>query len=370
MEQNRDKTIIKTSIIGIIVNAALAAFKAFIGLISGSVAIVMDAVNNLSDAMSSIITILGTWLSGKEPDKKHPLGYGRIESLSALTISIIILYAGVTSLIESVKKIIHPARPNYTLISLVIIAVAVLVKMVLGLYVIKKGKEVKSTPLIASGSDAEHDAIISVATLAAALIFIFTKISLEAWLGALISVLILKSGFEMLRDIISEIIGQRIDPEFSKAIRTTINETDGVIGAYDLIVNNYGVARQIGSVHIEVPDTMTVKELDKVEREVAMRVFKKHHVILTGISVYSMNTDDIEATKAEHKVRNLLENYPDVLEMHGFYMDREHDAINFDIIISYNAPDRRSLYKEINKKAGELFPGKTVSIQLDSDISD
>lgn len=370
MEQNRDKTIIKTSIIGIIVNAALAAFKAFIGLISGSVAIVMDAVNNLSDAMSSIITILGTWLSGKEPDKKHPLGYGRIESLSALTISIIILYAGVTSLIESVKKIIHPVRPNYTLISLVIIAVAVLVKMVLGLYVIKKGKEVKSTPLIASGSDAEHDAIISVATFAAALIFIFTKISLEAWLGALISVLILKSGLEMLRDIISEIIGQRIDPEFSKAIRTTINETDGVIGAYDLIVNNYGVARQIGSVHIEVPDTMTVKELDKVEREVAMRVFKKHHVILTGISVYSMNTGDTEATKAEHKVRNLLENYPDVLEMHGFYMDREHDAINFDIIISYNAPDRRSLYKEINKKAGELFPGKTVSIQLDSDISD
>ena len=158
---DREKQIIKTSIIGIIANVFLASFKAGVGLLSHSVAVVLDAVNNLSDALSSIITIIGTKLAAKEPDKKHPLGHGRYEYLTAMVISVIVLYAGFTSLIESVKKIISPEKPDYSTISLIIIAVAVLVKIILGTYVKKVGRDVKSDSLIASGTDALFDSIIS-----------------------------------------------------------------------------------------------------------------------------------------------------------------------------------------------------------------
>ena len=370
MNENRDKIIIRTSIIGILVNVLLAAFKDAVGLLSRSVAVVMDAVNNLSDALSSVITILGTKLAGKEPDKKHPLGYGRIEYLSAMIISVIVLYAGVTSLIESIKKILHPEKPDYSATALLIIAVAVVAKVALGRFVKKKGVEVKSDSLVASGSDALHDSIISVSTLAAAVIYLFFHISLEAWLGAIISAVIVKSGLDMLRDTVSEILGERIDAETAQSVKNTICQTKGVRGAYDLVINNYGPNRQIGSVHIEVPDTMTAGELDGLEREISMNVFQKHHIILTGISVYSMNIDDAEAVRVETGIRKILEGYPDVLQMHGFFLDKNDKSMKFDIIISYDAPNRRQIYKEITKKVKAAFPEYTPQIQLDYDISD
>ena len=370
MNENRDKTIIRTSIIGILVNILLAAFKAAVGLLSHSISVVMDAVNNLSDALSSVITILGTKLAGKEPDKKHPLGYGRIEYLSAMIISVIVLYAGVSSLVESVKKILHPEKPDYSATALLIIAVAVVAKIILGSFVKKKGLDVKSDSLVASGSDALHDSIISASTLAAAVIYLFFHISLEAWLGAIISAVIVKSGLDMLRDTVSEILGERIDAETAQSVKDTICQTEGVRGAYDLVINNYGPNRQIGSVHIEVPDTMTVGELDGLEREKNKNVFVKHHLILTGISVYSMNMGDKEAVRVETGVRKILEAYPDVLQMHGFFLDKKDKTMKFDIIISYDAQNREQLYKEIMKKVAATFPEYTPQVQLDFDISD
>ena len=370
MNENRDKIIIRTSIIGILVNILLAAFKAAVGLLSHSISVVMDAVNNLSDALSSVITILGTKLAGKEPDKKHPLGYGRIEYLSAMIISVIVLYAGVSSLVESVKKILHPEKPDYSATALLIIAVAVVAKIILGSFVKKQGVDVKSDSLVASGSDALHDSIISASTLAAAVIYLFFHISLEAWLGAIISAVIVKSGLDMLRDTVSEILGERIDAETAQSVKDTICQTEGVRGAYDLVINNYGPNRQIGSVHIEVPDTMTVGELDGLEREISKNVFVKHHLILTGISVYSMNMGDKEAVRVETGVRKILEAYPDVLQMHGFFLDKKDKTMKFDIIISYDAQNREQLYKEIMKKVAAAFPEYTPQVQLDFDISD
>ena len=167
-KDNRNKVIVRTSVIGIIANVFLAGFKAVIGLTANSIAIVMDAVNNISDAASSVITIIGTKLAGREPNKKHPFGYGRIEYLSAMIISVLVLYAGVTAFVESVKKIINPEKPDYTAVSLIIVGVAVLVKVILGLFVKKTGKKVNSDSLVNSGSDALLDSVISASTLAAA----------------------------------------------------------------------------------------------------------------------------------------------------------------------------------------------------------
>ena len=185
--KSRNAVIIRTSIIGILANVFLAAFKAVVGFASNSIAIVMDAVNNVSDAASSVITIVGTKLAGKEPDRKHPFGYGRIEYLSAMVISILVLYAGITAFVESVKKIINPDTPDYSAVTLIIVAVAVVVKIILGRYVKGVGKKVNSDSLVNSGEDATLDSIISASTLVAAAIYLIFHISLEAWLGAIIA---------------------------------------------------------------------------------------------------------------------------------------------------------------------------------------
>ena len=164
-EMTREKKIVRTSIVGIITNVLLAAFKAVIGLLTHSIAIVLDAVNNISDAGSSLITIIGTKLAAKEPDKKHPFGYGRIEYLSSMIISVIVLYAGVTSFVESIKHIIHPQTPDYSIISLIIVGVAVVVKIVLGRYVKGVGVKVNSDSLVNSGEDATLDSVISASSL-------------------------------------------------------------------------------------------------------------------------------------------------------------------------------------------------------------
>ncbi len=368
MGTDRNKTIIRTSIIGIIANVFLAAFKAAVGLLSHSVAVVMDAVNNLSDALSSLITIIGTKLSQKAPDKKHPLGYGRIEYLSATVISVIVLYAGVTSFVESVKSIINPQTPDYSPVALIIIAVAVLVKIALGSFVKRTGKRVSSDALVASGSDALFDSIISASTLVAAAIYLIFHISLEAWLGALISVVIIKSGFEMLRDTISEILGERIDAELSRAVKETIASFPEVSGAYDLVIHNYGPEQLLGSVHIELPDTMTVEEADTLEREITQKVFDEHGVIMTGISLYAVNTRDGEAAAMKEKILEIIGDYPDALQIHGFYAKGRD--VRFDLIIDFNSRDRTGVYNEICGKVKSLYPDYNFTILLDSDISD
>ena len=305
-EQSRERIIVQTSIIGIIANVFLAGFKAVIGLMTHSIAIVLDAVNNISDAGSSLITIIGTKLAGREPDKKHPFGYGRIEYLSAMIISVIVLYAGVTSFVESVKQIIHPETPEYNTVSLIIVAVAVAVKILLGRYVKGVGEKVNSDSLVNSGEDATLDSIISASTLVAAIIFLLFKVSLEAWLGAVISLVIIKSGIEMLRDTISQLLGERSDPEMARQIKRTVKSFPQVSGAYDLVLNNYGPDTWNGSIHIEVPDTISADELDHLIRSIQTEVYRVHRVILTAIGIYSVNTKDPEVIETQKKVSGFV----------------------------------------------------------------
>lgn len=366
----RNKRIIQTSIIGIFVNVFLAAFKAVVGALSGSIAVILDAVNNLSDALSSVITIIGTKLAGKQPDKKHPYGYGRIEYLSALIIAFIVLYAGITSFSESVKKIMHPITPDYSRVGLVIIAVAVAAKIILGRYVKKVGEEVNSDSLIASGEDAMLDSVISASTLVAAGIFLTWNISLEAWLGAIISIIIIKSGLEMVRDTLSEILGERVDAEITKAVRKTVIEFEDVHGAYDLILHNYGPDKLIGSVHIEVPDTYTMNQLDILERKISRKVYEEHGVALEGIGIYSVNTQDDAALKLRNEITRVVMQHEHVLQMHGFYYNEIEKSIHFDIIIDFDVKDRKSLYQKIFREVQEKHPGYQINIVLDTDISD
>lgn len=370
MEKDRESRIVRASVIGILTNLLLAGFKAVLGALSHSIAIVMDAVNNISDAASSVITIIGTRLAAKEPDKKHPFGYGRIEYLSAMIISILVLYAGITAFVESVKKIISPEEPEYQPITLIIVGVAVVVKLLLGRYVKKTGKEVNSDSLINSGEDAAMDAVISAGTLASAVIFLVFHISLEAWLGALIAAVIVKSGIEMLSDTLSKILGERADAELAREIKATVCSYPEISGAYDLILHNYGPDTYNGSVHIEVPDTLSADELDRLIRKLTVEVYHKHDVILTAVGVYSVNTRDPEAVTAREKVTELVFSNPYVLQMHGFYYDAAARNIRFDVVISFDAENRREVFKETVARVQEAYPDFTIEAGFDTDFTE
>ena len=366
----RDSIIVRTSVIGILANLSLSGFKAVVGFLSGSIAIVLDAVNNLSDALSSVITIIGIKLAGRRPDKDHPFGHGRIEYISAIIISVLVLYAGITSLIESIKKIISPTVPEYTGPGLLIIAVAVVVKLLMGRYVKGVGEKVDSNALKDSGRDAMMDSIISASTLVAALIFLTTKLSVEAWLAAVISLMIMKSGYGMLQESLSVILGERADSSFIRGIKDSITAFPEVYGAYDLVLHDYGPNTTIGSVHIEVDDTMTVDRLDALEREITQKVIDDHHVVLVGISVYSHNTRDDDATKMLDDVRRAAMSQDYVLQMHGFFADPAEKTIRFDIIVDYAAPNAEAVRQAVVDEVEKMYPDYRAAIQIDRDVSE
>lgn len=362
--------VVRTSIIGIIANLFLTGFKAFVGYITGSIAIAMDALNNLSDALSSVITIVGTRLAAKAPDKKHPYGHGRVEYITTSIISIIIMYAGATAFVESIKKILNPSAPEYNGISLAIVTVAIFVKIILGLYVAAAGKKVKSDALVASGKDALFDAVISVATLVAALVFIFTKVSLEAYLGALISLYIVKAGFDMIRDSISQILGERAETELTISMKKTICELEEVRGVYDLTLNNYGPDTYMASLHVEVDSKMSAVDIDHLSRKIFNLVYEEYQVIVSAVGIYAYNCDDPETEKILEDLRNRLEKYPNAIQLHGFYLNKEEKTMSFDVVIDFDAKDRMAVYREIKEEVRGAYPEYQVFVAMDEDISD
>jgi cation diffusion facilitator family transporter len=369
LNANREKTIVKTSIIGIVTNLFLVGFKAFVGLVSNSIAVILDAVNNLSDALSSIVTIIGAKLGAKQPDKKHPLGYGRIEYLSSMIVAALVLYAGITSLVESVKKIITPEPAEYNTVSIIIISVAIVVKLILGMYVKKKGKKVNSGALTASGSDALFDAILSASVLASAIVYLIWHVSLEAYVGVVIAGFIIKAGIEMMIETLNDIIGKREDAETTKQLKEIICSEEEVLGAYDVTLFNYGPNKNYGSVHIELPDTMSVDEVDRVTRRIQTDVFHKTGIILTGIGVYSFNTSDDEAAGIRNAVQKAVMSFDWALQMHGFYADTENRTIRFDVVISFET-DKNEAIRTLYKTVGEMYPDYELMIIPDVDVAD
>lgn len=365
----REKQIVKTSVVGIIANVVLAAIKAIVGLASNSIAIILDAVNNISDAGSSLITIVGTKLAAKDPDKEHPFGYGRVEYLSAMIISVIVLYAGITSLVEAIKKIMNPVIPTYTTPSLIIVAVSVVVKVVLGRYVKNVGLKVNSDSLVNSGQEAKLDSIVSASTLVAAAIFISFGLSLEAYLGAIISIIIIKSGIDMIRNTISQLLGERNDPELAREVRKTVEDFPGVEGAYDLVLNNYGPDTWNGSIHIEVPDTYTADKLDQMIRDIQLEVYFKHQIILTAIGVYSINTQDPYVIAMHKKLKEIVFSHKYVTQLHGFYVDKSEKTIRFDVVISLDADDRLKIFKGVVKDVESKFPEYEIEAFPDVDFT-
>lgn len=365
----REKQITRTGIIGIITNLCLVIFKAAVGLLSGSVAILLDAVNNLTDAVSSVVTIAGIKLAKHKPDNEHPFGYGRIEYFSAIIISCIIIATGVTSLIESIKKIIHPEAPDYGMITLVVIVIAIITKFLLGRFVKKQGETYNSDALIASGADAGFDSLISVATLVCAVIMMVFGLNLDGIVGAVIACFICKAGIEMLLESVGSVMGARPDSELVVGIKSLIRTIPGVHGAYDLVLNDYGPSFAIGSIHVEVDDTLTAKELHKLTKQIQKTVYEKYSVLLT-VGFYAHNTTDIDKEAMEDHIRALVTAHEGAIGMHAFYTDDELMQMSFDITIDFKVRDRAALTDAVIQAISAEYPGYHIAVNLDANFSD
>lgn len=367
--QDRSKKIVRTSIVGIAANLGLVAVKAVVGLFANSISIIMDAINNLSDALSSVITIVGTKLAQKKPDAKHPYGHGRIEYVTSLVISIIILVAGSAAIAESVINIFNPREVKFEIYSVILIAIAVVVKIVLGLYFRHQGKKLNSEALKGSGVDALFDALLSLGTLISIVVMLVWKVNIEGYIGAIIGAFMIKSGIDVLRNSLSSIIGERTSKETAEAIKHLVCQNDAVLGAYDLIVNNYGPDRGIGSIHIEVDDKLTAKEIHPLTRNIAAQVYKEFGIIMT-IGIYASNSSDSEIIKIRDAIRKEVLSRPTIKQMHGFYCDQELKTISFDVIVDFKDKDAPKLIEEIKKNLGEQFPDYHFYVVEDKDFSD
>ena len=366
---NRSKEIIRTSVIGIVANVLLASFKAIVGLLAHSVAVVLDAVNNLSDALSSVITIIGTKLSVRPADSKHPFGYGRVEYFTAIIIAVIVLTTGVTSLVESVKKIITPTEPDYTTVTLIVIIAAIVTKLLLGWYVRRQGKKLDSDALVASGSDALFDAVITLATLVSAGVMLIWNVSLDGYLGALISIVIIKAGIEMLASPINQLLGAQAPPDLIHQIKSEISELEGVQGVFDIILHGYGPNLSIGSLHIGVPDTMTAHQIHGLTRRISEMMLANHGIIMT-VGVYANVTGDNKQAQLQKDVMQTLARKEHILQVHAFYYDEAACRLSIDVVPDRSVTDDEAFICQLKEQLSAAVPGIPVSIIIDHNYSE
>ena len=323
-KENREKKILRTSIIGIIVNIGLAITKIILGSLTNSIAITTDAMNNLTDSSSSIITIIGTNLSSKKEDEKHPFGHGRIEYLTSMVIGIIVTITGIQVLISSAKDIFNPAQTNYTSISLIIMLITVVTKIFLGIYTENLGKQVNSGALIGSGKDAKNDAIITSLTIISALINIF----------------------------------------FTSEIRKMIKSQEGILGAYDLIIHNYGPVYNMGSINVELDHETRVGDIYPILHRLQVDIYKKFNIYLI-FGFYSVNENHKIARPLMDIINDYVSNNPHCLGYHGLYIDEETKSIYFDLLLDY-AVDHAQVRDHVKELVMEKYLGYNVNINIDT----
>jgi cation diffusion facilitator family transporter len=365
---DRFKRIIKVSIIGIISNLLLGLLKVVAGMLSNSIAILSDAVNNFSDSVSSIVTIVTMMIASKGATKKPPFGFGRVEYFSGAIISVIVIITGVQFLTSSVDRIINPAETNYSVLTLVILTISVISKIVLGRYTKSAGEKDNAPPLIASGEDALSDAIITGVTLICAIFSMLTSINIDGYLGVFVSIVVLKAGGEMLWDIVSSLLGKQNDIELAQKITSELKGYDGIYGAYDLILHNYGPNIYIGNCNVELQDKMTIREAYALLKPIKNKILEKYGVVIF-IGFYSVNTTDERLMDIEKHVKEIALSNPSVLQIHAFTIYEELNIMAFDIVVDFDCKDLNKLEEDVLHEVRKEYSSYKVRATMERDFS-
>lgn len=363
---SRYRSIIRYSILGIVANVLLAAFKAAAGFLAGSIAVILDAVNSLTDVFSSLATIIGQKIATRRPSRQHPYGYGRVEYITSIMIGVLVLAAGVLSIREAAIKVVYPSPPDYSTLTIVVLVVATAVKVVLGVMFIRHGRAIKSQPLSASGVDAAYDAVLTFGTLVCAIVCLVWGIDFDGWVGLVISLFVVKAGVDIIREAVKSIIGERPDEKTVTKMKGLISDHEGVLGVYDLVINSFGPMRDFAACRIEVPSDMTAAEVHEITRHITMDL-EEHFQCETVIGIYASNPEG-EFSEIRNKLYEITEAHPEILQVHGFYVDSASDCIDFDLVVDFNA-NAAEIRHGIVSEMERLYPKYHYNVVIDLDYS-
>ena len=363
----RKKIISRTSVIGIVVNLLISGTKVLLGVLTSSIAIVSEGVNNATDALTSILTLIGTKLAGKHPDKKHPFGYGRIEYLTSLVIAVIILVSGVEMLISSVKLIFNPAELTISYVSLIIIAESAVIKFFLGVYTIGQGKKADSGALIAVGVESRNDSFVSLVTIISAAVFLIFHFSIDAYAGVITSLIILKSGFDVLKDTVSELLGRPGEEELAKKLYKEIRNTDGVINAADMMLHNYGPNAYSGSVNIEIDHSRTVGEIYQFIHDLQLRIMHEYNVVMV-FGIYAVDNDHEKIREVRKAIGSFINNREHVKSFHAIYFDSSSDKLYCDLVVDYELKNWDELRSDFVSYMAGLYPENTLELTIETEF--
>ena len=342
---------------GLTANVLLFAAKLAIGALSGSVAILADAFNNLSDAGSSIVTLVGFKLSCAPPDAEHPFGHGRMEYLSALGVAALIMAAGFELFLSAVDKIRHPALPEFGVLTIVVLALAIAVKLWMALFYKKIGNTIRSEALKASCADSRNDVICTGVVLLTSLIGWLSGVAIDGYVGLLVALFVIWSGFTVIKETVSPLLGQAPDPEMVQDIKNTVMAHPGIIGVHDLMIHNYGPGRLVLSLHAEVScheDMMRSHDLiDCVERELSR---KYRAIACIHMDPVDSGNEEVEALKIT--VETILEDIDPRLTMHDFRVvfGETHTNLIFDVVAPFDFKDEASVKAELQRRVTVVNP--------------
>lgn len=358
-------------IVGACVNLLLFIIKLSVGLISGSIAVIADAVNNLSDVGSSLVTIFGFKLSSKPADKEHPFGHGRIEYISGLIVAFLVLLVGFEFIKSSIDKIKNPSPVQFTTIGFVLLLVSILFKVWLSLFYKKIGNKINSSALKASAVDSLTDVISSSTVVLSLILSKFISFPVDGYMGVIVSLIILYAGYGLIKDTLNPLLGEAPDEELVSDIHNMLLKYEYIDGTHDLIIHNYGPGRTIATVHAEIPlDISVVKAheiIDRAEKELS-RALK----INLLIHMDPVTTNDVEILAAKDSLNEVLDNFPFILSFHDFRVVGEGDYKNliFDVVVSHeftiNSESELKLQDDINHELKKRYPDYNAIITVDA----
>ena len=362
---SREGTVVTVSGLNILVNLIFAAIKVVIGLAVSSIAIVSEGVNNATDSATSLITIVGTKLSAKHPTEKHPFGFGRIEYLTSLLISVLILFTGAELMESSVKRIFEPQEMSISYVTMAIIAVSALVKLALGLYTIKEGRRVDSSSLVALGTECRSDSVVSVITLVTALVFLVFHVSLDAYAGIIMSLIVLKAGFEVLKETLSDILGQAGEKELAQELYRIIRAEPLVLNAADMMLHNYGPDSYSGSVNVEIDHSKTVEEVYAALHELQLRIMHEKRITMV-FGIYAVDRDHAQIRQLREQVAAFVREQKHVTSYHALYIHPNGKDLYVDLVVDYDLADWEALRKEFTAYMAELYPDKHLELVIET----
>ena len=363
----RERYGILSGAVGIVLNLLLSAGKLFAGLMTGSISITADAFNNLSDAGSSVVTLVGFKLAGQKADDGHPFGHGRMEYLAGLLVSLMILLVGVELGRSSIGKILHPEAVDFSLVSTGILAASILVKLWMGQFNRGLGRKIGSAAMAATAAPPISDAVATAAVLAGTLVNRFAHVNIDGWVGLAVAVFILRSGWGAAKDTINPLLGESPDPELVKQLRDLVLSHPQVVGMHDLIIHDYGPGRRLCSFHAEVPQDADILDahdaIDHIEREI-----KEKFGIETTVHMDPIATADEKVNQLRRQVADLARVVEPEMTIHDFRVVRgpTHTNVIFDAVVPHKCRlTDEEVLQRLRRAVSALDPAYQAVIQID-----